>query len=682
MSKIQLKINGQDIVTAQGKTILQAALDADIYIPHICYHEDLHHAEVCRLCAVEVEGKEELITSCATPVEDGMVITTNSDRVKKARKLSTELLMTCHPSDCTSCPKYLNCELQSILQYLDVSDARIRKRRHAPPAITTNPVVVHDMTRCILCGRCVRACNELRGVGAINFVRKKDGNIEVGTPKGESLAEAGCKFCGACVEVCPTGSIRDQEGLMDKIKNRKAALVPCRETCPAGIDIPRYIRLTKEGRMSESVAVVREKVPFPGVLGNICDHPCEQECRRQEVNESVAIREIKKYAVEHDNREWKTKGYQKEATGKKVAIVGSGPAGLTAAYYLAKSGHSVTVFEKLAQPGGMMRVGIPPHRLPRTLLDQEIQDIKDVGIEIKSNTNIQSVKELKDQGFDAILVAVGTHQGVRLPIPGNDLDGVLINSEFLRAFSMGENPRVGDRVVVLGGGNVAFDCAGAAHRLGAKEVTLACLEPRDAMKGSPEEIQEALEEGTTIHNSLTFDEIQGMDGKVTGVKVRKVTSFHFGEDGCLNIDVEEDSDHILPADTVIFAVGQRPELTEEFGLHLGRGNRIQIESEENPVAEQGVFAAGDAVRGTVSVITAIADGRRAAIAIDRYLGGDGIIDEKLAPDRNYEAWIGREEGFADLLRCENAKDESERCLQCDLRLIIKPQKFWSEYTYR
>jgi len=678
-AKVRITVDGQAVELRAGQTILEAALDAGIYIPHICAHPDLHPAGVCRLCVVEVEGKEGVVTSCNTPAEDGMVVHTATEQVTHLRRLAAELLLANHPADCTACPVYLKCELQSLMQYLEFTDARIRKRKNMTAPIESNPLIVHDMVRCILCGRCVRACTELRGVSAITFVKKGE-NYIIGTPHGESLADAGCKFCGACVEVCPTGSIRDQLKVFAKYKSKKAALVPCRETCPAHIDVPRYVRLVKQGEEGAATAVIREKVPFPGTLGHVCDHPCEFDCRRGEINEPVAIRRIKCHASEHDDGAWKERGYQKPASGKRVAVVGAGPAGLTAAYYLAKSGHQVTVFEKESEAGGQLRVGIPTFRLPREVVDREVGHIASVGVDMKCGTEVASIDALKAEGYDAVLVAVGTHRGVKLPLPGSDLSAVFVSTDFLRAANLGAPLPVGDRVVVLGGGSVAFDCAGWARRLGAKDVTLVCLEPRDAMRATVEDVSEALEEGCVLENSCTFDEITQVDGKVTGVRCRRVATCTFDENGVPDICVQEDSEFVVPADTVIFAVGQRPGLDEGFGVELGRGNRVVVDRENGvQTAKDGVFAAGDAVSGTVSVITAIASGRTAASAIDRYLGGDGVIDEQLAPETVPTPCIGREEGYAARTRAEDPPVEAERCLQCDLRLQIAPTKFWGEY---
>jgi formate dehydrogenase (NADP+) beta subunit len=550
-------------------------------------------------------------------------------------------------------------------------------------------------------GDLVRACRELRGVRVLDY-DKLNGETVISTDRGLPLADAGCRFCGACVEVCPTGALRYQEGVLPVAVTRKEALVPCRATCPAGIDIPRYIRLIREGKPALAAAVIREKVPFPLILGHVCNNLCETACGRKAVNESISIRGLKRFAAEHDDGQWKQRARQLPSTGKRVAVVGSGPAGLTAAYYLAKQGHAVTVFEALPFPGGMLRFGIPEYRLPAEVVAGEIQEIEKLGVEIRTGASVDHLDSLLGD-HHAVLVAVGAQQGVKLPIPGADLDDVWVNIDFLREVRLGNRITVGNRVVVLGGGNVAFDCARVARRLGAGEVHIACLESREKMTASPEEIAQGEEEGIRIHPSKTFVEITGEEGHVTGVRCLDVASFAFDENGKTNIDVLDGSEQVLPADTVIFAVGQRPGQGDSFDLPAGGGNRIAVDPDTLASRREAVFAAGDIVTGTISVIEAIASGRRAAVAIDRYLGGNGIIDEKLAPLDAPSAWIGREEGFAQLHRCgiatagaalritnfdevdhcidaETARQESRRCLQCDLRTMITEKKFWGDFS--
>jgi NADPH-dependent glutamate synthase beta subunit-like oxidoreductase len=349
-----------------------------------------------------------------------------------------------------------------------------------------------------------------------------------------------------------------------------------------------------------------------------------------------------------------------------------------------------------------MRYGIPAYRLPREVLDREIAEIEATGVKIICNSNVESATQLKEQGYDAVFVAIGTHLGAKLPLKGNDLPNVYVNADFLRAINLDNPLPVGEKVVVLGGGNVAIDCAESALRLGAKEVHMACLEAADKMTASEEEIEWAKEDGIIIHNSKTFNEIVNEDGKVTGLSVTGVKNFYF-ENGQAVIEKEENSDEVIPADTIIFAVGQRPDVTDAFGLRLERG-RIVAEAKSYVTTVDGIFAAGDGVTGTQSVIKAIAAAREAVSAIDIYLGGDGNIEEALSPEQNANPCIGKDvTGLADRERtmptvdsvearignfepmdhgfgCEGASCEAERCLQCDLRAKLAPQKFWSDYV--
>ena len=694
-----ITIDGIRLEVPDNKNVLECALDAGIYIPHLCHHKDLSPLGSCRMCVVEVEGQEGATTSCTLKAKDGMVIHTKTPELEKLRMLALELLLTGHPEDCSTCPKYGNCELQTLIQYIGPKTGRLKMRTKGFRPQEENPLILHDMNRCVLCGRCVRACNELRGVKVLQY-QKKEMETYVGTLHNKLLKDADCRFCGACVEVCPTGTIRDK--LMNSEVKKEDAVVPCRHACPAHTDVPRYIRHVKNGEFDAAAAVIREKVPFPKALGYICNHVCELECKRKEVNEAMSIRNIKRYAADHDTGSyWKGKGKQLADTGKKVCVVGAGPAGLTAAYYLRKQGHDVTLKEALPTVGGMMAYGIPSYRLPREIIAEEANVIEEQGVKIEVNTKVEKPAELLKE-YDAVLMTIGGHKGVRLPMEGSELDGVILNADFLRNASMGKETGIGKRIIVLGGGNVAFDCARTAKRLGAEEIHLACLEARDVMTADEEEITQAQEEGIFVHPAQTFERITGTDA-VTGVDFMNVKSFTFDENRRAIIEKEEGSEHHIDADTVIFATGQRPDLTEEAGLTLGRANSIVVKENSLATETEGVFAAGDVVYGTKSVILAIASGRDAAVEIDKYLGGDGDISETLAPKQHADPKIGKVEGFGYFGRTKtqvtpaaerqdnfNEVDhgicdadicgEASRCLQCDLRLQIHPSRLWTEYS--
>ena len=242
-----ITIDGTRLEVPENKNVLECALEAGIYIPHLCHHPDLPENGSCRMCIVEVEGQEGITTSCTLRAQDGMVVHTTSERINKLRTLALELLLAGHPEDCSTCPKYGNCELQTLIQYIGANNARMRTRIKGIKMEEGNPLLIHDMNRCVLCGRCVRACNKLRGVGVLQY-NKKDLATYVGTLHGKLLKDEDCRFCTACAEVCPTGSIRDKLQLLTTNLKKEEALVPCRTACPAHTDIPRYIRFVKEMR--------------------------------------------------------------------------------------------------------------------------------------------------------------------------------------------------------------------------------------------------------------------------------------------------------------------------------------------------------------------------------------------------------------------------------------------------
>jgi formate dehydrogenase (NADP+) beta subunit len=682
---IALNIDGHDIEALRGMSVLDAALAAGIYIPHLCHHPDLPSINTCGLCVVEAEAVENPIASCTNAAAEGMRITTKTAKIDRLRKLALELILSGHPSDCGTCNKYLNCELQSLKQYLTIEDLKVRTRPKPFPITRDNPLFVHDFSRCVLCGRCVRACHELRGAGVL-FYKKRGKESYIGTSSDLSLAESGCRFCGACAEVCPTGAIMDKEELI-RGKNRQNALVPCKSACPAEIDIPRYIRFIRQKDYAAATAVIREKVPFPMVLGYVCNHPCETACRRSLVNQSISIRDLKRYAAGQDEQAlWEKNRMKKPATEKKVAIVGSGPAGLTAACYLAKQGHTVTIFEALPAAGGMMRYGIPEYRLPRNVLDREISYIVKMGVVISVNTRIESLDGLFENGFDAVILAVGTHQGHKPSVEGTGSDGVWTGIEFMSKVNRGESIPIGGCVIVIGGGNVALDCARMVKRLGAEQVHVTCIEDRAGMRADPEEIELGEAEGILMHPSKYLSRILSKNGKVVGVEFLDVASFAFDEDKKLELETVDDSHQSLEAEMIIFAIGQAPEVPESFCVDIRTNRLIEADSYSLQTSREGVFGAGDAVSGKGSLIDAIASGRAAAMAVDSFLEGSGIIDETLAPVMEPGATLASGEGFASLCRCGThdleeaaAIEESLRCLQCDLRLKIRTVKVWGNY---
>jgi formate dehydrogenase beta subunit len=398
---------------------------------------------------------------------EGMMVITENDRIRARRQKNLVPILARHPhacltcaqqqgcsrSQCSSnvpekercCTKFGNCELQKVANYIGIPPDTPRWIPADLPVITDYPLFVRDYNLCIGCTRCVRACRDLRGIEAIGFVYDENGRIQVGS-LAPSLEGSGCTFCTACVEVCPTGALMDKSVRPGK---RDEDIVPCIAACPAHIDIPGYLRLIAAGKRDEAHAVIREKVPFPGVLGRVCIHPCEDVCRRGEVNAPVSICALKRYAADGENGLWRKNSLISPETGKKVAIVGAGPAGLTAGFYLRKKGHTVTVFEARRAAGGMMRYGIPAYRLPKEVLDREIQGIVDTGIEIRTRESLGkdfNLDRLRSVGFDAVFLALGAQLSRRISIDGSDLRGVLWGVDFLSKVAEGKNVRVGPRM--------------------------------------------------------------------------------------------------------------------------------------------------------------------------------------------------------------------------------------------
>lgn len=452
-----------------------------------------------------------------------------------------------------------------------------------------------------------------------------------------------CIACGDCVDVCPV-VIPDEfnEGLSPRraayklypqaipiaYAIEKLGIAPCRDACPSGQRAQGYIALIREGRYEDALRVIKEDNPFPGICGRICNHRCEEACNLGLVGEPVNIRALKRfvtdkvYARPREPRQAAERLYE-----QKVAIIGAGPCGLTAAQDLTTLGFGVTVFEALPVAGGMLRVGVPEYRLSTEIIEREIADIVDLGIDLRLNTRIDDLDQLFDDGYNVVLIAVGAHEGIRLPIPGADLNNVLINTRFLRDVRLDNAPEIGNRVLVLGGGNVAIDCARTAIRLGA-EVHMACLEPRDALPCHDKEAEAAEEEGVVIHADRTFVRVvDDGNGNVAGVECLKVESFSFDHEGRLSVETVPGSEHIIEADTIIFSVGQRAGLSfipDDAGVGLTDQGTIAINPNTMAATRPGVFAAGDSVSGTAFVIDAVASGHKAAESVRKYLLGESL----------------------------------------------------------
>ena len=686
MEKVKLQIDGYIIESNENKSVLEAALEAGIYIPHLCYHPDLTPLGNCKLCAVEIDGEPGIVQSCEMTVREGMVVHTNTEAVTKRRMVALELMLASHPSDCTSCDKYLNCELQALMQYTGVAHSRLREVEKENTRIAqSDRLIKREMQRCIQCGRCVRACQELRGVGALS-INNKNGETYIGTQGDVPLTETDCRFCGACVEVCPTGAIQDMKGVFADNVPRRQALIPCKNECPAHADIPLYIRLVNQERYSDAVCVIREKLTFPHSLGLVCTHACESGCKRRHVNEAIAIKDLKRFAVENDTKEvWKTKVTRSPKNSKKVGIIGGGPAGMTAAWYLARKGYVTEVYERMPLAGGMLSYGIPKYRLPQDGVNTEIEILKEEGITVHTNTSVSSLSQLEKKGYDAILITTGACRGKRPPDYNKPWTNSLDAVDFCRMSCEGRLGELGDVVTVYGGGSVGFDCARTAKKQGVKTVRVICMEARDKMLADPEEISEALMEDIEILSGRAIVNIEEAQGRVEALSLVRINGFSFSAKG-LELDVVEGSETRLETDMIIFATGQQPELDESYGIELVRGCFAKVDGSLQ-TSKAGVFAAGDVTYGTKSVVAAIASGQDAAKEIDKYLGGDGSIEDIYFEREEQQPAIGTTDSFAGLTRtdCHAACDagkESLRCLQCDLRLDIQKDRNWVDAHYK
>ena len=586
LTEVRITVDSKDVVVYAGQTILEACRERDIPIPTLCHDDFLKPLGGCWICVVEVEGRG-LVPSCATLVWPGMVITTDSEKIRAARRTRLEEFLAAHYGDCVA---------------------------------------------------------------------------------------------------------------------------PCRLACPAGVDIQGYLALIARGQYREAEALIKESIPMPAVIGRVCPHPCEEACRRNLVDEPLAICSLKRFAADQGflmNGEPHTPAKHPDS-GFKVAIVGAGPAGLAAAYYLARNGHSVEVHEALPQPGGMLRYGIPDYRLPPDVLDREIAAIESMGVKIKTNCTLGrdfSLDSLFKDGFNAIFLAIGAHKSQGIRVEGEDLDGVLPGTDFLRSVALGEPMKIGKRVAVIGGGNTAIDAARTALRLGADEVTIVYRRSRAEMPASDWEVEEAEEEDIRLHFLAAPVRIAGTNGRLSALVCNRMRLGAPDESGRRRPETIPGSEFTLPVDTVIAAIGQSPDIScldshqassDGSRVEVGRGDIIVADPESLQTSIKGVFAGGDAVTGPARAVDAMAAGKKAALSIDRYLKGDpladslkpfnwskGKLDEidvsefadverrprrempRLRPSERRDGFQEMELGYTQ----DMAQKEAERCLGCGCKAV-------------
>jgi heterodisulfide reductase subunit A-like polyferredoxin len=551
----------------------------------------------------------------------------------------------------------------------------------------------NDCAMCILAPKMIEASShaniELLTYSEVENVSGEVGNFRVKIRKKATFIDWDkCTGCGLCTEGCPViipnefdhgigkrkaiymlfAQAVPKKCVIDKREERpcKAA---CVDACPIHTNVPGYIKLIAEGQFKEAYKLIRETNPLPAVVGRVCYAPCEEACNRGQVDEPICIRDLKRVPAD----QWNIEELEVPAvakTDKKVAIIGSGPAGLAAANDLALKGHNVTIFEALPEPGGMLRVGIPEYRLPKEILRQEIGYIQKLGVEIRTGIQVGkdvSLEELR-KTYDAVFVAVGAHGSMKLGVEGEDIHGVTEGVGFLRAASLGEKVKVGKKVAVIGGGNTAIDCARTAKRLGAKEVTIVYRRSRPEMPASVEEVAAAEEEEIKIELLTTPTRFFAQNGKLAKMECIKMKLGEPDASGRPRPIPIEGSEFAIPVDTVIAALGQVPEteFVRELGISLSKRGTIEIDSKTGATNAEGVFSGGDVVTGPAYVVDAIAAGRKAARSISQYLDGQPLEAEepwKEAEKFSQEEIEDRKKRFPSRKRVEMREEAVEKRVQ-------------------
>jgi heterodisulfide reductase subunit A len=519
--------------------------------------------------------------------------------------------------------------------------------------------------------------------------------------KSKYVDISNCTGCGECAKVCPVSYPSEwQQGLAQRkavyrpfpqaVPNvftiDKRGTPPCRSTCPAGVNAQGYIALISQGRFKEALGVLRRTMPFAGVCGRVCTHPCESECERGKVDEPIAIRYLKRFMADYEIKNGRDKVEPLPITKKeKVAVIGSGPSGIACAYDLIRMGYAVTVFETASAVGGLLRYGIPEYRLPKAIVDNEIGYVQELGVEIKLNSPVNKLEDLFNNGYSAIYLATGAGTSQKMGIPSEDSVGVMDALSFLKRANAGEKVEIGQRVAVVGGGNSAMDAARVASRIGAKEVTVIYRRSRAEMPAAVEEVEELEHEGIKLEILTNPVRVIAENGKVTGIQCVKMELGEPDASGRRRPIPVKGSEYIMEIDNIIMAIGQTVDKTKlPDKLEYTRSGTIQVDPVTLQTNIDGVFAGGDSVSGPADVISVVSAGKEAAISIDRHLTGVDLKAGRAEPrarvkDVNKEGVVKKpraqmpalaakeRKGFAEVeLGFDEAAAiaEANRCLNC------------------